>query len=333
MKRMKWKLVIGILISAVFLYFAFRSVDPDELVSAFKTADYRFVVPAIALSLLSIWFRAMRWQHLIKPIKKIGLLNLFSAATIGFMSNTILPARLGEFIRAYVIGKKENISKSSAFATVVVARIFDGMTVLFFFAVTMIGLSGSYPHWLQNIVYVAFIFYICALSFVIFIRIKSDHAMRLVSFLIKPFPDKVCSPVLRLMHSFIDGLAIIKDLRSLAMASVYSVLVWIPNALIIFILVRSFGIEIPISGAFLMLVLYTFGTMIPSAPAFVGTIQFCSVAGLSLFGVAKADALSFSVLYHLVSFLPITFVGLAFLALEGYSLVELRRSVSRDGDT
>ena len=326
MKSMKWKLILGIAISVIFLYFAFRNVDPHELLLAFKSADYIYVIPAIALVMISIWFRAMRWQHLMNPIKRIGLLSLFSAASIGFMANTVLPARLGEFIRAYVIGKKENISKSSAFATVVVARIFDGMTVLLFFAITLIRFSHSYPDWLRNIVYIAFAFYFFALAFIISLRLRTDQATRLATFLLKPFPGKVSSLITGWMHSFIDGLGIIRDFRSVIMASFYSVLIWLPNALVIYILVRSFGIEIPLSGAFLMLVIYTFGTMIPSAPAFVGTIQFCSVAGLSLFSVSRADALSFSVIYHLVSFLPITITGFIFLIIEGYSLVELRES-------
>ena len=330
MKSMKWKFLLGIVISAIFLFFAFRSVDPTELVSAFNRADYRYVFPAIILSLVSIWFRAMRWQYLLKPIKKIGVLSLFSATSIGFLSNTLFPARLGEFIRAYVIGKKEDISKSSAFATVVVARIFDGMTVLLFFAITLIKFSSSYPDWLQNIVYIAFAFYFCAIVFVIFLRLQTNSATRFVTFLLKPFPEKVSAQIAKWMHSFIDGLAIIKNFKSLIMASFYSILVWLPNALIIYILVHSFGIEIPLSGAFLMLVIYVFGTMIPSGPAFVGTIQFCSVAGLSLFGVSRADALSYSVVYHLVSFLPITITGFIFLLVEGYSLVDLRKSANND---
>jgi uncharacterized protein (TIRG00374 family) len=248
------------------------------------------------------------------------------------MSNTVLPARLGEFIRAYVIGRKENISKSAAFATVVVARIFDGMTVLLFFSITLIWLSHSYPNWLRNIVYIAFAFYFFAIVFVIFLHLRTAPATKLASFMLRPFPEKTSALITRWMHSFIEGLAIIKDIKSLIAASFYSILVWLPNALIIYILVHSFGIEIPLSGAFLMLIIYTFGTMIPSAPAFIGTIQFCSVAGLSIFGVSKVDALSFSVVYHLVSFLPITFLGFAFLFKDGYSLMELRSSAGFDID-
>jgi uncharacterized protein (TIRG00374 family) len=330
MKDMKWKLLLGMIISAVFLYFAFRSVDPDELVSAFRTADYRYVIPAVALSLISIWFRAVRWRYLLNPVKKISLLSLFSATSIGFLANTVLPARLGEFIRAYVIGKKENISKSSAFATVVVARIFDGMTVLLFFAITLIRFSQSYPDWLRNVAYIAFAFYLCALVFVITLRLRTDQATRFAAFVLKPFPARIADQATRLMNSFIDGLGIIRDFRSVIMASLYSILVWLPTATIIYILVRSFGIEIPLYGAFLMLVIFVFGTMIPSAPAFVGTIQFCSVAGLSIFNVSQADALSFSVIFHLVSFLPITIVGFIFLFKEGYSLMELQTSAKDD---
>ncbi len=323
---MKWKLLLGIVISAVFLYFAFRSVDPGDMAEAFRKADYRYAIPAACLSLLSALFRAMRWKYLLRPVKNIGLSSLFSATAIGLMANGVLPARLGEFIRAYVIGRRENISKSSAFATVVVERIFDGMTVLLFFVIILVKPSFHFSDWLQRVIYMAFAFYFLALGFIIFLRLRTGPTSRFVAFLLKPFPEKAKELVTRLMHSFIDGLAIVKSGRNVLMASLFSFLVWLPNVVIIYILSHSFGIALPVSGAFLMLAIYTFGMMIPSAPGFVGTIQYFSVLGLSIFGVVRASALSFSVVYHLCTFIPIIIAGFICLFVDGYSLVELRQS-------
>jgi len=328
-RNMKWKLILGIVISALFLYFALRSVNPDELVEAFATADYRYVAPAVCLSLISVWFRAVRWKYLTSHIKKIGLQSLLSATSIGLMANGVLPARLGEFIRAYVIGQKEGISKSSAFATIVVERIFDGMTVLVFFVIIILRYSYQFPEWLHNIVYIVTVFYLCALGFIIFLRLRTEAASRCIDLFLRPLPEKPRAVLTRWLHSFIYGLGIIGSARNAILASLYSVLVWLPNALIIYVLSHSFGIALPVSGAFVVLIIVVFGMMIPSAPAFVGTIQYCSVAALSLFGVAKATALSFSVVYHVCAFVPITITGFIFLFIEGYSLMELRDSAGR----
>jgi len=302
------------------------------LASAFETADYLYVLPAAGLSLLGICFRAVRWKYLLNPTKKIGLLNLFSATSIGFMANGVLPARLGELIRAYVIGQKENISKSSAFATVVVARIFDGMTVLLLLVIILLRYSYNFPDWLQRIAYAAFILFFFALACIIFLRLRTETASRFTVFILKPFPERLSSQITKWLHSFINGLEIIKSFKNLIMAAIYSLLVWLPNAFVIYVLARSFGMDLPVSGAFLVMTIVSLGMMIPSAPAFLGTIQYCSVIGLSFFGIAKADALSFSVIYHLCSFLPITIVGFAFLFKEGYSLMELRKFAGEKTD-
>lgn len=327
---MKWKLFLGIIISAVFLFFAFRSVDPHEISFALKTARYTYVIPAVSLGLLSLCFRALRWKYLMDPIKKTGFRNLFSATSIGFMANNVLPARMGEFIRAYVIGQKEGVSKSSAFATVVVARIFDGLTVLLLFVAILLRYSYTYPGWLRKIVYLAFLLYFAAIGFVILLRLSSDTAFRIADFFLKPFPQKLSDAVNRLLRSFIDGLEVIHSARNIIIAAFFSLLVWIPNALMIYILAHSLSIALPISGAVLLLVIIALGITIPSAPAFIGTIQYVSVAGLALFGVSKASALSFSILFHLVSFLPVTIVGFLFLFADGYSLMELQRSADRN---
>ncbi len=326
MKSMKWKFFLGILISAVLLYFALRNVNPDELAAAFERADYRYAAPAVCLSLISIWFRAVRWKYLLNPIKEIRLMNLVSSTAIGFMANGVLPARLGEFIRAYVIGRKEGISKSSAFATIVFERILDGMTILVFFIVVFLGYSRDFPAWLHNIVYMASGFYLFSLVFMIFLRLRTEAATRFVGFFLKPFPEKPKTVMAGWLQSFVDGLGIIRSVKNVIIASLYSILVWLPNALVIYVIARSFGMELPVSGAFVILIIVCFGIMIPSAPAYLGTIQYCSVAGLSLYGVTKASALSFSVIYHICSFFPVMIVGFIFLLIEGYSLMELRDS-------
>lgn len=129
---MKWKLWLGIGISVLFLFLAFRKVNLHELKKALESANYIYLIPAILLTILSLWIRAFRWQYILQPVREIRVSSLFSATMIGFMANNLLPVRLGEFVRAYTIGEKERISKSSSLATIVVERIFDGITILSF---------------------------------------------------------------------------------------------------------------------------------------------------------------------------------------------------------
>ena len=161
---MNWKLFFSVLISTLFLILAFNRVNLYELKDTLETANYIYLIPAVLLTILSLWIRAVRWGYLLQPVKKININSLFSATAIGLMANNLLPARLGEFVRAYVIGKKELISKSASFATIVVERIFDGLTILLFFNVVAIFYAESMPTWLRNSAYFASVIFLKSAS-------------------------------------------------------------------------------------------------------------------------------------------------------------------------
>ena len=139
LKLSKKKIVFisGILVSFACLWLFVRKVEWDSLSRAFSEADYIYVLPAILCIFASYLVRAVRWSYLIAPVKRVSLLSLFSAIMVGFMANSVLPARAGELIRPILIGKKENIKIATSLATVVMERIFDMMALIIFAAVIL----------------------------------------------------------------------------------------------------------------------------------------------------------------------------------------------------
>ena len=119
MNKKHLNLIIGLIIVVLFSYIAFKNVSLEELGKALKAVKYIYLIPAVMFVALTFLFRAMRWRYLVSSIKDVKTTHLFSPLMIGFMGN-VLPARAGEFIRAYLLGKKENISFSASFATIVV---------------------------------------------------------------------------------------------------------------------------------------------------------------------------------------------------------------------
>ncbi len=324
---MKWKTYIGIIISAIFLYFAFRKINPQELKLAFQNANYAYLIVVFFLAFLSLWVRSLRWRYLLQPIKEIRLRSLFSATAIGFMANNVLPARLGEFVRAYVIGEKEQISKSSSFATIVVERIFDGATVLFFLVMILVFYSFSSPGWLRNAAITSLALYVVTSLFLILLKVKTEVAMNIAAYILRPFPRKIELLFMRTLHSFVDGLRILHNTKNIIISAILSLFVWLPNVMIIYFLLVSFGLKLPIYASFLLLVIIGIGIMIPSAPGFVGTIQYCCIVGLALFSVPKSQALSFSIVYHVGIFIPVTAIGLSYLLVEGLSIAKIRNLI------
>jgi len=143
-------------LSALFLWLAFRDTDVDRIWNALSRANYLWAFSMLPALLLSHAARALRWRYLLKPVKDVagirGYRNLFSAMMVGYMMNNVLP-RAGELVRPYAINKTEGISRSTAFGTVFIERIFDIFSFLLVIAVIPLvstsSLTRAFP-WLES---------------------------------------------------------------------------------------------------------------------------------------------------------------------------------------
>lgn len=327
---LKKRTIIGLLVSALLLYLAFRKVDAGQLAESLARAEYIWLVPAFFLMLSSVVFRAMRWKYLLRPITDARFVHLFSASAIGLMANNLLPARLGEIARAWVIGEKEGISKTSSFASIVVERVFDGLTIIIFLIIVLFFGRLNVPPSMKKVAYAAVAFYVLALVFLAMLRFNRENVFAIAKVLTARLSAGTEAKIMKLLGSFVEGLTVLKRPRDIVAAGLLSFLVWIPNIIVMHLVIRSFGLDIQVLASITVFIIVIFGIMIPSAPGFVGTIQYCFVIGLGLFGVAESEALSISIVYHAGTFIPMTAAGLFCLAREGMSFSSLKAAV-REG--
>jgi hypothetical protein len=276
-----------------------------------------WLLPVLASIAVRFWLTAVRWQVLLRPIKVVGLHRLFGVVMIGFMANNVLPARLGEFVRAYALGKTESLSKSLSFATIVVERVFDGFTLLAFLLVGVLFLRPG-PLIVWSAV-TAFCLYLGVLVALMGIRAGMG-----VGWLLARLPGRIREKAAGLVDSFALGLDVLGDPRALAISSVLSVAIWLVNAAGLWAMFVAFSLDLPVYAGFLVLAIMVLALVLPSTPGYVGPFQAGTVVALGLFGVPKATALSLSILYHAVNYVPITVVGLAYLATLNLTLGELR---------
>src|SRR5438046_1939582 len=130
------KFWLGLAVSLIFLGLVFAGQDLGKIWSALQRANYLALVPAVGLYFLGVGVRAVRWQVLLRPVlPKTQLARLFEVVVIGYMANDLLPARLGEVVRAFVLSRREQETKSAILGTIVVERIFDGITMVGFISV------------------------------------------------------------------------------------------------------------------------------------------------------------------------------------------------------
>ena len=320
---MKKKFLIGMLVSLVFLYLAFRKVDYTELWQALKGANYWFIIPNVILTIFSMWMRAFRWKYMVNPIKKVGLGRLFSSVMIGFMANNVLPARLGEFVRAYSLGTKENISKSASFATIVVERIFDGFSILFILWATL--LLFPFPDWVKKGSNLFLVMNLGILLLLIFLEVKTDSTLKFFQFMLKFLPHKLRVKAEEILLKFISGLKVFRDVSSLVWILAWSVLIWTVTGISNYFIFLAFGLHPPIQASFILLVIICLGVTLPAAPGFVGTFQFFTIVALATFGYDKNVALPFSIVLHACQYFPVTLLGLYYLKKEHLSLKTLEK--------
>jgi glycosyltransferase 2 family protein len=332
------KLWIGIGISLFFLFLLFRKIDFHKLLNAFKEMDYRYLLPAVFFTFVSYFFRAVRWKYLLLPLKKTRMKNLFPATIIGYMANNLLPARLGEFVRAYVLGEKEGLGTSSVFATLVVDRLFDGFTVLLILLITFF--TVKLPPGMENVQdglvvggYVTLAIYIAVVIFLVTLKKRTLWTINLASRALKPFPEKLAEKVIPLLASFIKGVRLSSRSAELFALLSTSVVIWFFAIWPVDLLLRSFGIILPITASMFIMVFLVFAVMVPASPGYVGTYHAACVYGLMAFNIQKEKALSIALIIHGISFFPVILMGAYFLWIDKFSLWEIRSKSSQEGSS
>lgn len=317
---MNYKVWIGVVVSLALLWVAFRGVHVEDLARSLREVRLVFLLPVLLSVFVRFWLTAMRWQVLLRPTKVIGMHRLFGVTMIGFMANNVLPARMGEFVRAYALGKAEGLPIPLAFATIVVERVFDGFTLLLFLVGGLLFLRPQ--AWLLWSAVASFGLYLAVLATLIILRGRRGAAWlnRLVAWLPAGLQGRVAAG----LASFTLGLHVLGDSRAVAAVSALSLVIWLVNVAGVQAMFEAFSLPLPVHAAFLLLAVIAVALVLPSAPGYVGTFQVGTVAGLALFSVPEATALSLSLVFHAVNYVPITLVGLAYLSAMKLTLGELR---------
>jgi len=324
---------IGFILSLVFLVIFFRKIDLASIWHSFQSVEYLYVLPLILINISSIWIRAKRWQYLLAPIKKIKISPLFYATAIGFMANNILPARVGELVRAYVLGSKEKISKPASFATIVVERLFDGFTILVIFLAVI--LLMPFPpdrsrvftqHYIKMAGFLSFFIYLIVLGLLLALRFHNEKANRVIGFSLKRLPQRLSNKIIKTIESFVLGLEILRGTRDIWVIIGYSFFLWVVISLSYYFLFMAFHLDLPVLAAFFLLGVLSFGVSIPSAPGYIGTFHWACAAALIFLGIEANLAKSFSLLLWFVGFIPTVLLGLFSLGKEGMSIRQLKET-------
>jgi uncharacterized protein (TIRG00374 family) len=336
MKRMNKTFWFGLLLSLALVVLLLRRTDFHELAEAFRRANYLYCLPMIAISLVGILVRAYRWKHIMAPLHRATLRNLFSATMIGFMAIDILPARLGEVARAFLIGRKEPVSKSAALATIVVERLFDIFMLLLLLVAVLFAMTSSkkfldpvYIRTLRGAGIIMSLLFAGVIAFLLFLRKRTSATLSLVRFLLRPIAPSWRKKILALLESFVEGLVTLRAGKHLIWIVFLSIVLWSLYALGNVFMLKAFHIAFPFYLPFYLLVVQAFAVGVPSSPGFVGTYHAAVVAGLAAFHPDEAERFSFAILSHFLLFVPVILYGLVLLWKEHLSLHALEQEAEK----
>jgi hypothetical protein len=318
---MKKKMILGIFLGILLIYLSVKDIRLFDVFNGFRTIRYGYLFPALLIMFIMQVLRSFRWGIILEPLEKIDQLSLFSVTSVGFLGIIAIPARLGELVRPYLITNKSHIQFSSAIGTIFVERILDSITILFIFFCLLFFVPT--PSWLLKSGLIVFLILLIILVG-IFLTISRQHDIPdFLNPVLNKIPPHFTLKLKNLIHRFIDGFKIMNDPRRLVLSIVLSIIIWIIDAMAIYILFLAFRFQLPIADAFILMVILIIGIAIPAAPGFIGNWHFFCVLGLSLFGIPKAEALSFAVIYHFLSIGIIIVLGLLFLPFNKFSFSEL----------
>ena len=326
MKALKsWKFWLGVAVSLFFLYIALRGLRLADLLDVFGQANYWWLLPGIAVYFVAVWARAWRWHYLLRPIKDISTRRLFPITVIGYLGNNIFPARAGELLRTVVLKKEEQVAISASLATIIVERIFDGVTMLAFVFVNLSELakltsSSGFVGNIQQVAIWGTVIFLAALLFFILAAIFPDRSLIFIEMLAKrTLPARMAEKIVNVARLFLGGLAALRSPKAILMVFGISVVIWLLETLKYWFVMHAFPFTVSFFTLMLMNGIVNLATTIPSAPGYIGTFDAPGIAVLTAYGVPKALAAGYTLVLHVALWLPVTALGAYYLLREGIS--------------
>ncbi len=349
----RWHLWLGIAVSVVMLLFlayqVYRIGDPSGLIDELAKANYLYLIPAVAVYFVGVYFRALRWQFLLNPLRRFPVKRLYPVVVIGYAANNLLPMRLGELVRAYYLARQDQappgsqpLSVSSALGSVAVERVFDGLTLIALVAVAApwLLLLGEFD-WTAGISQTTAIILAIAVALVFggFLVVFTLLAVwrgfaELVERLLALLPGRLGGMALRFFTSFVSALGILSSPRKHLALVALSAPIWFCEFVVYFLASYTFdlgshfsSVGVYVLAIALLTATSNLATGIPSAIGGIGPFEVVAQQTLAALGVAVGVAVDYALVVHLVAlWLPVNVVGLAILWKQNLNLRQLTRN-------
>jgi hypothetical protein len=330
------KALFGVAVTVVLLWWALRGVPFADVWAQMRQGDPLLLTAAVAVATFGFVIRALRWKVLLAPVRAdTTLRSRFAAVSIGFMANNVLPARVGEFARAYALSRLEPVSASAAFGSLVVERFLDGVVLLLLLVVPTLTpgfpSGGALSQGLGAVILRGGIVAVgVVMAGLIVMAVWPSAFIRVAERTAAHLPSSVARPVVGALKALLDSIAVLRSPRLLTLGLLWTAGFWLFHGLSFWLGMMAFGIHTGLVSAWFTEAVVGFGVAIPSAPGFIGTFHASANFALSgVYGVEEARSLAFAFGYHFGGWIPITVIGLVYAWRLGLSLGDVGAAEER----
>jgi uncharacterized protein (TIRG00374 family) len=309
----------------------FSQADMAAVGAEMRRARLDLLALSFVFLALTYLARVVRWQYLLEPLGPASFNSAFRTTIIGFAAIGLLPARVGDVLRPYLLARREGFNAASTFATVVMERVLDLVTVLALLALYVLVLGGreSMPErMLRPVEISATIAAVAAVGLLVGAWTMATHPERIARLVLgsgRVLPTKVAHSLSGLARTFSLGFAVAREARALTLAVLWSFPVWLGIAAHAWVICRAFAIEMPFPGAFLLQSLLVIGVAMPTPGAVGGYHAMFQLGVTSFFGAPNEAAVGAAILAHALSFIPVVLLGIVFMTQDGLSLSGLQQ--------
>jgi glycosyltransferase 2 family protein len=317
----KWIIVAaGLVISAVFLFLAFRGLNPQEVWRNLSGVNPLLLVVAAIWYFLGVALISLRWQFLLRAIQSVHLRVVMPLVCIGYMGNNVYPFRSGEVLRIFLLQREAGIPVARAATTVIIERVFDGIVMLSFIFVALLFVDVGANTEIRRILTFATPLFVIAVIIFFVLAARPAWLRRLVRLVTKPLPNKLQHIISHLSEEIIHGLEGLRSPADLAGAVFSSYASWMIEASVYWLVAVAFQLEISYAVALLIVGVVNLAGLIPASPGQFGVYEFfvsLVLVAATAGRIPESQALAYALVIHMVIWLPVTLVGFAFLAREG----------------
>jgi glycosyltransferase 2 family protein len=334
--RPRWRSLLGIVVTVVLLWWTLRHVSPASVLAELARADWLLFAAATVAATLIFALRALRWQVILRPLEvPVAFGAAWRATTIGMMVNNLVPARAGELARAYVLTREvPQVPLSASIASLAVDRVFDAVVLL---ALALLAIADpalpataaiggqALTAWAAGGAVV-----VAALLGALYLAVAfPDGMLRLWSMGASRLPPRLQDRGRAALRAFSRGLGVLRSPARFLLVLAWTTAHWLLNAFAFWLGFRAVGIDAPLTAAFLVQALIAFGVAVPAAPGFFGVFEALAIVALALYGVDRTAATSFAIGFHILSFIPVTALGVYYATRLGLRLRELQTPPSK----